>query len=126
MDPRDQARQIGIVDSCLGKFLGTGSAINPGNTTVISSTVALAGGYYDVTAFVSVSVAVGLQNAIFRWRNAADTGDILSQELYSPGAYFFPLYLKNLPVAVSEKFQVYVHATFVGIILGTIIAVRRA
>jgi len=126
MDPRDQARQVGSVDSWLGNYKSSAALTNPGAGAVGADTAGMTGGFYDVHMWGASSIAQGVNGTCFQWRNAANTADILWWYLMSSGAQSWEINLKNVYVLANERFRSFCPVGFTGRFDTAILAVRRA
>jgi len=125
MDPRDQARQIGVIESWLAQYLISDTQTNPPNATVCADTGQLAAGYYDIYFFASCSSALGVGNLYFAWRDAANTANLILQMIMASGAVFHEFVLKDVKVLINERFRFTVGAAIVGTLVTSIIAIKR-
>ena len=128
MNPSDQARQVGIVDSWLWQTHNAGGATNPGAGAVISDVGPLAAGYYDVEAIITFINTATLDKILLEHRNAADDATLL----YGPilikvgESGTVVIHWRNFKVLSSERFRVIVESGYTGYVAAAIRAVRRA
>lgn len=126
MNPSDQARQVGVVDSWLGHYRPYGAIANPVGAQIICDTGQMAGGYYDIMYQMSATVAIGAGLLFFSWRNAANSAYIFQDYFHSAVANSKRGFLKGVKVAQGERFRVEAGGAVTGSLTGGIIAVRRA
>ena len=125
MDPRDEARQVGVVDAWASHTRVFGSGNNPGNAAIPLDTGALLAGLYDITAMIGVSAALGIWNFGFQWRNAANDTTLYEQVILTAGADLKIIQLKGIYVQTIERFRWYVLNAWVGWYSVSILATRR-
>jgi len=125
MNPADEARWVGTIDSWLAQTMTFVGVSAPANGAVLADTGQLAGGQYDVFVSFATSVALGWDNLYIQWRNAANNGITWTAMLMTPGADFKSFVLRNIKVATNERFRFYVGSTFTGLVYVNIIAERR-
>jgi hypothetical protein len=126
MNPSDQARQVGVVDSWLGQCLVQGFKINPSALDVICDTDQLAAGYYDVEVYVGVSAAAGIDQCLIQYRDAANIFNKFQVVFYTPGAAGNVFHFYNLKLIANERIRVQCYLAFTGRIDAYVRAVRRA
>jgi len=126
MNPSDQARQVGVVDSWLSQVEDVDNAINPAASTVLATTGALAAGYYDVFYGASFSAALAYYNLVFYHQNAADSAVLWGDYFIAAAAGGFRNALKNVKLAANERFKFVCESAYTGQITTWIIAIRRA
>ena len=125
MNPSDQARQVGVVDSWLSKFEGSSAATTPSAGQVVLDTGPLPAGYYDVTVFVGVSGGTAWNDVTVDHRNATNTANISSQGVLCAALNTIPFYYRNIQVAASERFRVITPNALLYNVWATILATRR-
>ena len=128
MNPSDQARQVGVVDSWLAQYTAYAGATNPGADAVIADVGALAAGYYDVTVVLTASDTAGAADLGLEHRNAGNTATLFAAYMDVGAGYIGTVVIHwwNYKVAASERFRVIVVTGFTGHAVGSILAVRRA
>lgn len=126
MNPSDQARQVGVVDSWLAQTHVVGSAGDPTGGMVLGDTGALAAGFYDVTLQFNTTVALHNDQFEFEWRNAGNDAIIFYLQVMTAGAATLEFSWHNIKVADSERIRGYVVSNITGIVRTAILAVRRA
>jgi len=126
MNPSDQARQVGVVDSWAGQYLVRDFKVNPSALDVICDTGQLAAGFYDVEVYVGVSAAAGIDQCNIQYRDAANTDNKFQVIFYTPGAACDIFHFYNLKVTADERIRVQSYLGFTGRIDAHVRAVRRA
>jgi len=126
MDPRDEARQIGVVQSWLAHSGGFGGVQNPGANTIIADTGPVAFGYYDIVWMVTTNCALTAGQLDIQWRNAANDANIADVPLFANSQLCFIATWPLLKVSSGESFRVFSSAGFTGVVGAGIFAIRRA
>lgn len=126
MNPSDQARQVGVVDSWLGQTIAFGSGATAPAETLLAETGALAAGFYDVFFMVANRLAQGDNALHVLWRNAANSSNIWCQILALENNHNISFTLRNVKIAANERFQWYSVAGLTSLYHVSIIATRRA
>jgi hypothetical protein len=128
MNPSDQARQVGVVDSWLGQYGSYGGVTNPGAGAVLADVGALPAGFYDVEAVISYIDTTGVDSLQLQHRDAANAVSLLIAyvQVNAGSNNTIPIYWRNYKVAVDERFRVIAGGGFTGFGAASIRAVRRA
>ena len=126
MDPRDQARQVGVASSWIAQVPVWGDINNPIAAQVICDTGALPVGWYDVFYCFSAAAAGGYYSLGFEHRNAANTSTLWIDMLITAAAGSARNAFYNIYVANDERFRIESPGGFSGRCMGAIYAVRRA
>ena len=125
MNPANLAITRPIISSWLKQYVVAGDAINPVGGRVITDTGPLEPGNYDVVFHGSWSVSITLNQLIFDWRNAANTGYINFWQIMNAGAGVYSIAINNIKVAINERFRVSSPVGYTGSVHGSIVAIRR-
>jgi len=128
MNPSDQARQVGVVDSWLGEYKAQSAVADPQTATVYGDTGEMAGGWYDVLTTISLVDISGVGQIMIQWRNAANNATLFDLSIFpqTGNAYVFSLPWSGIKISSSERVRVYVNTGFSGFLGVAILAVRRA
>jgi len=126
MNPSDQARQVGVVDSWLAQSLFFTTGNDPGDGAVLLDTGPLTAGYYDLRAGLAVSAALGVYNIVLLWRNAANNDTLWAEVIITSGADYRTIELKNFKLNQNERFRWFVLNAWIGWFSASIIIIRRA
>jgi hypothetical protein len=126
MNPSDQARQVGIVNSWLAQHEQSGAVATPTAGQVILDSGQLPAGYYDVTFFIGVSATTAWNDLTLEHRDATNAVSISSQGILSPAMTTILLTYLNIKVATNERFRLISNGNLGYNVWGTDVIIRRA
>jgi hypothetical protein len=126
MNPKDEARHIGVVPAWLDQRGAYGGSVNPGSGVTVCDSGGLPSGYWDVYWFVYTNCALGAGNLDFQWRTADNSGTIWGIPFFSDLGLSTSGRLEGLRLHADERFRLIVSVGFTGTVGGAILAIRRA
>ena len=125
MTPSDLARTVIDAPSWQAQYRIDSNGTDPAANTILADTGELAAGYYDVYAYCTASVALGIWNMGLQWRNAANNGSNWTQVVCTAGADMKSIILKNCMVLANERFRWTNVNAFIGWYSISIFVVKR-
>jgi len=125
MDPRDQARQIGVVESWLSQTYVYGELVNPGAAVAIAQTPQMAQGWYDIYYYLFIGAAD--PNVIFEAQHLDGSLTVFRfrMKFGAAAASFYYLPVLNQFVTATDVLRLYINLNWTGVVTGAIRAQRR-
>jgi len=126
MIPHNLAKYQPCVDSMINQVVVFANVGDPGASTVLVDTGALAAGFYDIIFSMNTYIALASTTIVFEWRDATNASSIWNLIYNSPATKCDVFNLRNLKVQASQRFRWYCYGALTGVFGAGIIATRRA